>query len=278
VTAVLLGAFAAAFYGAADFLGGIATRRAAMLAVTAVSQSVGLVCLLVVLPFFPGHQTPTTIAWSVLGGVCGGIGIALLYHALSIGRMGVVSPITAVLAAAFPVVVGIVRGDGLRWFQIAGIVVAMLAIGLISFSREESGEREIATAGVKEAIASGLAIGVFLLLLGASGHGVGLNSLLMARLGSIGFLLLLAAATRTNVLPRNNTLPIVVASGAIDMLANVLFVLAAQTGRLAVAAVITSLYPASTVFLARAFLKERLQTSQKFGVALALLGVALIAA
>ncbi|MBV8117390.1 MAG: DMT family transporter [Candidatus Eremiobacteraeota bacterium] len=278
MTAVLLGALAATFYGAADFLGGMATRRAAMLAVTAVSQSVGLACLLLVLPFFPGHQSPTAVGLSVLGGVCGGIGIALLYHALSIGRMGVVSPITAVLAAAFPVVVGMVRGDSLRWFQIAGIIIAMLAIGLIAFSREESGEREIATSGVKEAIASGVAIGIFLLLLGASGRGSGLNSLLMARFGSIGFLLLLAAATRTNIVPRNNTLPTAIASGAIDMLANVLFVLAAQTGQLAIAAVITSLYPASTVFLARAFLKERLQASQKAGVVLALLGVALIAA
>jgi drug/metabolite transporter (DMT)-like permease len=278
MTAVIFGALAATFYGTADFLGGIATRRTAMLAVTAVSQSVGLAVLLCFVPFFAGHLTPAATAWTFVGGMSGGIGIALLYHALSIGRMGVVSPITAVLAAAFPVVVGIARGDPLRWFQIAGIAIALLAIVMISFSREETGEREIATAGVKEAIASGVAIGLFLLMIGGSLRGGGLSVLVVARLGSIGVLLVLAAATRTSLLPRGNSLPIVVASGVIDMTANVFYLLAARTGQLAIAAVLTSLYPASTVLLARAFLGERLQATQKVGVLLALLGVALIAA
>lgn len=278
MVAVLLGLSAAAFYGAADFLGGLATRRAAMLAVTAVSQFVGLLCLLAVVPFFPGHLSERDIAWSLAGGACGGVGIALLYHALSIGRMGVVSPITAVVAAALPVAAGVARGDALRWFQSAGIAIALIAIVLISFSREESGEREIATAGVKEAILSGIAIGLFFLMLGASRPTAGFDVLIPARAGSIGLLLLLAAATRTRIVPGGGTLPIVIASGAIDMAANVMFVLSARAGNLAIAAVLTSLYPASTVLLARAVLGERLQSSQKLGVALALLGVALIAA
>jgi drug/metabolite transporter (DMT)-like permease len=276
--AVVLGTLAAAFYGAADFFGGLAARRTAMLSVTAVSQTVGLLCLLVVVPFFSGRLTPAEVAWSLAGGVCGGVGIALLYHALSIGRMGVVSPVTAVLAAALPVIAGFIRGDSLRWFQIAGIAIAMFAIALISFSTEETGEREISTKGVKEAIVSGIAIGLFFLRLGVSRHSGGLSALVPARIGSIGLLLLLVAATRTKLVPGNNTLPIVVASGAIDMTANILYVLAAQTGKLAVAAVLTSLYPASTVLLARIVLRERLQNSQKVGVALALIGVALIAA
>jgi drug/metabolite transporter (DMT)-like permease len=183
-----------------------------------------------------------------------------------------------VLAAALPVVAGIVRGDSLRWFQIAGIAIAMVAIVMISFSTEETGEREISTKGVKEAIVSGIAIGLFFLMLGVSRQSGGLNALVPARIGSIGLLMFLVAVTRTRLIPGGNTLPIVIASGAIDMTANALYVLAAQTGKLSVAAVLTSLYPASTVLLARVVLREKLQNSQKVGVALALLGVALIAA
>lgn len=268
----------AALYGGADFLGGIATRRASMVAVTLLGQSVGLVVLLALIPFFGGKLAPAEIGWGLAGGVAGGLGIALLYHALSIGKMGVVSPITAVLAAAFPIVFGILRGDALHWFQLAGIAIALVAVVLISLSREASGEREIATSGVKEAIASGLAIGVFFLCLGLSRRSAGLETLLMARVGSVGFLLLLAAATRTNFRVGRPVFGMAFASGIIDMAANVLYVIAAQTGALAIASVLTSLYPASTVLLARIALNERLQTVQKVGVGLALAGVALIAA
>jgi drug/metabolite transporter (DMT)-like permease len=275
--AIVLGVFAGGMYGAADFLGGIATKRIAPVAVTAISQSVGLAVLLIAVPFFPAHPTGTQMLIGLFGGLFGGIGIALLYHALSIGKMGVVSPITAVIAAAFPVIFGIVRGDALKSFQLVGIGVALVAVVMISLSKEPSGEREIATSGVKEAIGSGIAIGVFFLVLGVAGRGAGLDGLLAARVGSILFLLALAAFTRTSLRPQG-TLITLLAVGVMDMIANVCFVIAAATGELAIAAVLTSLYPASTVFLARAVLNERLQTIQKIGVGLALIGVGLIAA
>jgi drug/metabolite transporter (DMT)-like permease len=278
VIAVVFSLISAALYGGADFLGGIASKRSAILSVTAISQGAGLFVLAAIVPFFGGHPAPSDLWWGLLGGAFGGTGIALLYHALSIGKMGVVSPITAVLAAVVPVGIGLMRGDQLHWFQLAGIGCALVAVVMISFSREETGEREIGTKGVKEAILSGIAIGGFFLVLGLSRPSAGLDTLLAARVGSVIFLLLLAFATRTDLRPRAGSLPALLLVGAIDMTANVLFVIAAQTGALAISAVLTSLYPASTVFLARIVLKERLQFSQKIGVGLALLGVALIAA
>jgi drug/metabolite transporter (DMT)-like permease len=275
--AVVLSLLSAALYGGADFLGGVAARRATIISVTAISQGAGLALLAVAAPFFGGHPAAGDLAWGLLGGVFGGIGIAMLYHALSIGKMGVVSPITAVLAAVVPVGVGVVRGDPLHWFQFAGIGCALVAVVMISLSFE-NGVREIRTKGVKEAIISGIAIGGFFLVLGLSRSSAGVDTLLAARVGSVLFLLLLAAVTRTSLRPRAGTLPTLLAIGAVDMTANVLFVIAAQTGALAISAVLTSLYPASTVFLARAILKERLQLSQKIGVGLALVGVGLIAA
>jgi uncharacterized membrane protein len=276
--AVVLSLVSAALYGGADFLGGVAARRSTILSVTVISQAAGLALLAIAVPFFRAHPSAADLWWGLLGGVFGGIGISMLYHALSIGKMGVVSPITAVLAAVVPVGVGLVRGDPLHWFQFVGIGCALVAVVMISLSFEGSGVREISTKGVKEAIISGIAIGGFFLVLGLSRSSAGVDALLAARVGSVLFLLLLAGATRTSLRPSAGTLPTLLAIGAVDMVANVLFVIAAQTGALAISAVLTSLYPASTVFLARAILKERLQLSQKLGVGLALVGVALIAA
>lgn len=275
--AIILGLFAAACYGAADFCGGLATRRSGMFAVAIVSQAMGFVLLLGVVPFFGGRLTHDAATYGGMAGICGAIGIVLLYHALSIGKMGVVSPITAVLAAALPVVVGMARGDRLSPWQIAGIVVALAAVVLISLSTEPDGRIEFSTAGVREAIVSGLALGGFYIFLALAGRDAGLYPLACARFGSIVFLLLVALVLRRAIAPAAPTLAIVLFGGAIDMTANVLYVLAVYSGYLSIAAVLTSLYPASTVFLARIVLRERLANVQKFGVALALAGVALIA-
>ncbi|MGR4065336.1 MAG: EamA family transporter [Vulcanimicrobiaceae bacterium] len=277
MTAVVLGLLAATFYGAADFCGGLASKRATMLAVTFGAQATGLVLIAAAIWFFPGTPTPVDLLWGLAAGVCGGAGIGLLYHALSIGKMGVVSPVTAVIAALFPVVVGFARGERPALWQCIGFAIALIAVVLISYSREDSGEREISTAGVKEAIAAGVVIGGFLLFLSFAHKSAGMWPLAAARVGAIALLGALALATRTSLRPPGGVVRLVLLAGSIDMLANVLYVLAVHAGYLTVAVVLTSLYPASTVFLARIVLKERLQLQQKVGVALALAGVALIA-
>lgn len=277
--AVLYGLVAAAFYGAADFCGGLATRRTSIFAVTIFSQLAGFVLLVAIVPFVHADPRVSDYAWGALSGVCGGVGLALLYHALSIGKMGVVSPITAVLAAAGPAIFGvIVRHESLAWFQFAGIGIALIAVVLISLSHEDDGRLEFSTAGVREAITSGIVIGGFYLFLGVARPEAGLHPLLAARFASALFLALVALIVRRSIVPANGIAPLILLAGAIDMSANVFFVLADHAGQLSIAAVLTSLYPASTVILARAVLHERLASIQKVGVALALAGVACIAA
>jgi drug/metabolite transporter (DMT)-like permease len=249
----------------------------AMFAVTLFSQCVGFVLLLVVLPFTPGHTVPSDYLFGALAGIGGALGVALLYHALSIGKMGVVSPITAVLAAAIPVIFGTIRGDRLAAVQIVGLFLALIAIGMISFSFEPSGEREIATAGVREAILAGFGFGAFLILLSYTHPAAGLHNLVGARLSSIALLLVITLATRTSLAPGRGQWSLIVLCGILDMTANILFVLAIFAGGLEIAAVLTGLYPASTVLLARIVLGERLGNIQKAGVAIALAGVLLIA-
>ncbi len=268
--------FAALFYGAADFCGGLATRRTATIAVAALSQSAGFALLLLVRPFFPSHAVASDYLYGALGGLCGAFGLALFYHALSIGKMGVISPITAILAAGLPLAVGVARGEHLAPAQVAGIAIALIAIVLISLSTQPDGRREIATAGVKEAIVSGLALGGFYLCLAATHRAAGLDNLIGARVASIGFLVAAGWVMRTNFVPRATDWPLIVGAGLLDMTANALFVLATFYGYLSIAVVLTSLYPASTVFLARIVLNERLQALQKAGVVLALAGVVLI--
>lgn len=275
--AIVLGLLAAVFYGSADFCGGFATKRSGMFAVAVISQGAGFVLLLGLMPLLHGHFTPQSALYGVLSGICGGLGIVLLYHALSIGKMGVVSPITAVLAAAFPVVVGTVRGERLGAAHLIGIGVALVAVVCISLSTEPDGRFEFSTEGVREALLCGLLLGGFYVLLALGGKTTGLYPLFFARLASVLTLVAVAAAMRRSFVPAAASLGIVVLAGALDMTANILYVLAAYAGYLSIAAVLTSLYPASTVFLARFILGERLAAVQKVGVGLALAGVALIA-
>ena len=278
---VVLALLAAGAYGAADFFGGVATRRSPVFAVTVVSQLGGLLFLLMILPFVPGHVSARAFEYGAAAGVCGGAGIALLYHALSIGKMGVVSPITAVLAAAFPVMAGVLHGEHLRNWQLAGIGIALLAVVLISMTSEPADNAagrvlEFSTKGVREAIASGVILGGFLILLAHSGTTAGLYPLVSARLASTVVLVAVALIVRSSIKPAAGALPSLLGIGVLDMAANALYVAATYSGYLSIAAVLTSLYPASTVLLARILLGERLGGLQKAGVVLALAGVALI--
>lgn len=280
MASIVYGLLAAAFYGAADFCGGYASRRSAVFGVTILSQLSGLAALAIILVFTRWHLTPADWLFGALAGICAGSGLALFYHALAIGRMGIVSPITAVLASAVPVGAGLVLGEHLRWTQGTGIVVALAAVVLISASFEEgeSGTREIATEGVREALIAGVVIGGFILFLSRASAGSGLAVLLPARAASVVVLLAVAAALRGTIRPSGGMLPLIVVCGVLDMSANAFFVLSARAGYVSIAAVLTGLYPASTVFLAVLLLRERLQRLQWCGVALALAGVALIAA
>ncbi len=271
-----LSLLAAFFYGAADFCGGFATKRTPVVAVAAISRAAGLAVLATALPFVSARAIPSDFLWGALAGLCGGVGIALLYHALSIGKMGVVSPITAVLAAASPVVVSIAFGQRLVPQQLAGILLALIAIVLISISFED-GIREFSTRGLKEAAASGIALGGFYLFLAHTHRESGMYGVFASSAASVIFLIVLGTVTRVDFRPQRAALPLILLSGTLDMAANVLYVLATFNGALAIAAVLTSLYPASTVALARIVLRERLGLIQWFGVAFALAGVALIA-
>ena len=274
--AYLLATLAAVCYGAADFTGGMVTKRVATVPVVLLSQATGLVMVAIILPFL-GTAPPRAadLWWGAGGGLAGGVGVALLYYGLAIGTMSVVAPTTAVLAVAIPVVASIALGERPGWLAIGGILLGIGAIALMSRPTVNT-QGPPRPSGLGVALVAGVAIGLFLLALAQTRPASGLWPLLTARLTSVGLFAVIAVIVRRSVRMPVKLAAITVGGGALDMLANTLYLLAAQIGPLSPVVTLSSLYPASTVLLARAVLGERLNTWQTAGVGAALVAVLLI--
>lgn len=286
--AVVLGLLAAISYGSADFLGGLATKRNPVVRAALISQALGFAVYLVALPLLPeGRLTGDAWLWGGLAGLTGGVGLAFLYRGLAHGRMSVVAPMTAVIAAVMPVAFGLVTGERPSTLQLAGIGLAIPAIALVSSVPHASARvtaagttvrSRAAALGVFDAVISGIAIGLFLITLARPGEDTGAYPLLAARIVSILMFLVLVIGTRTSLRPARGTSAVMAASGILDVTANLLYLFGTRKGLVSVVAVLTSLYPGATVVLARVVVKERLSMHQLVGLALALTGVALMAA
>lgn len=284
---ILLGALAAATYGAADFIGGLMTRRRAhVLIVVLVSQTVGGIALLPALALVSGDLTSRAIVTGLAAGTFGATGVALLYAGLARGRMSVVAPVTAVVASMVPVAAGFVMGERPSPLALFGVAVAIGAIGFVSSARESDATGAIQEqdpgpswrdSGLPEALGAGLALGIFYVILSRSGSGSGLYPIAFARVSSLASVGAVIAITRPSVRGVRGSVTGIGAAGVLDVAANVLYLLASRQGLLSLIAVVASLYPASTVVLARVVLRERFTLTQLVGLALAVPAVALIA-
>jgi drug/metabolite transporter (DMT)-like permease len=298
---VVLGLLSGITYGASDFIGGLASRRSSTLSVVVISQLSGLIALLLLMPILPrAMPTMTDLGWGVLSGVAGAAGISLLYRGLAIGRMSLVSPITAVIAALIPFAVGLLMHERPSPFALGGVAIALLAVVLVSTtdmpgepasnaapglvgsrigSRGRAAVRTWALQpGLIEAVLSGIGVGGFFVFIARSHAQAGLWPLAGARCASIAILVALALVGRRTLAPQPGSWTIISLAGVLDMLANAFYLMATRRGLLAIVAVLASLYPASTVLLARVILHEKLSRLQLVGVACALVAVALIAA
>ena len=265
----------AAAWGAADFSGGFASKRAEVFRVVAVAHACGLVMMLA-LAWFSGEPVPpaSTLWWGAAAGVTGAFGVAALYKGLAIGRMGVIAPVASVLTAVIPVIIGMATEGLPDRLQLAGFALALVSIWLIA---RPDGELD-SHRGLGLAILAGVSFGLFLACAKQAGHHGVFWPMTAARVASTALMLIIVTFSPRDPRPLlPNLIPILIA-GVLDSGANALFVAATQHGRLDVAAVLSSLYPASTVVLARVLLKERISGMQGVGIAAALLSVALISA
>jgi len=268
-----LSLLAAASWGGGDFCGGLATKRASVFRVVAVAHGCGLVAMLA-MAWITAEAIPprADLWWGAFAGLVGAFGIAALYRALAIGRMAVVAPVAAVVTGILPVLFGI-RSEGMPdRLQMVGFVLALVSIWLVARPSEYVESHR----GLGLAVLAGVMFGLFLIAGKQSGHHGVFWPLVAARLVSTTLMLALVTISPRDPQPLRAVLWPMVLSGLFDSAGNALFIAATRHGRLDVAAVLSSLYPASTVILARVLLKERISQSQGAGIVGALASVALI--
>ena len=262
--------------GAADFVGGAAAKRVSATVVVVWSHAAGL--LVGVMLVVPGIAARADLAWGAAAGLSGSIGAVLLYRALACGVMSLVAPASAAAAAAFPVAVGLARGERLGGPGILGVMAALVSVVLLTRVASPSPVQPARAArAMTYAVLAGISFGVFLVLLAQTSSASGLWPLVGARSASLTLLFGVALARRETL--RLTSVPggAALLAGVLDMTANVLFLMAVRGGDLAVVGLLASLSPLGTVALARLVLRERLRATQGFGAALAIGSVMLLA-
>jgi drug/metabolite transporter (DMT)-like permease len=209
--------------------------------------------------------------------LAGATGLVVFFRTLAGGVMSVIAPVTALTAAAVPVLVGLLGGDRIDAWAAVGIAVALAAVVLVSAEGGLSALRAARPATLAPALLAGSMFGVFFVLLDQTSDNSGLTPLVTARLASVGLVVGIALAGRKSLRVTRPALPLAAASGVGDMVANALFLLATQQdGQLAITGVLASLYPVSTVVLAQVVLRERLVGAQVAGLGAAVAAVVLI--
>jgi drug/metabolite transporter (DMT)-like permease len=272
---VVLGLAAAGAWGAGDFGGGLASRRAPVYGVVLVSQATGMLLsgagAVALGEIIPG---PSDILVCFVAGTLGAFGITMLYRGLAIGRMGIVAPVTGVLAAVIPVVAGFLTEGLPHPIVVIGIVIAVVAVVLVSRVAEETGGRS----GLREALIAGTTIGFFGVAIAQLSEGNVLSALTLIRLFQGVLVVLAVVVTRAVWRPTGSILPALVVIGVLDTLGNAFYLLAVQTGQLAIASVLSAMYPVMTIILASIVLREPITRGHTVGIVLAAIAIALIGA
>jgi drug/metabolite transporter (DMT)-like permease len=274
---------AAVLYGSADFAGGVGSRRASALSFLAVSAPAGAVIMLVAALAAGGPVTAGRLGWGLAAGVASGAGVIVFFAGLAAGPISVVAPLSALGAALLPVAVAIAGGERLGVAVLAGALLCLASVTLVSLEKRPASTpgRRPAVGGVACGLAAGVAFGLYFLFIRNAAQAGGLWPLAVSR-GTASTIVLTAAAWcgHRPVLPRagHRLFGLALAAGAGDVAASLLYVRAVHSGPFALAAVITALYPAVTVLLARLVLGEQMRAVQRAGLALGALGIILLTA
>lgn len=276
---ILFGLLAALGWGAGDFTGGIASRKTGAYRTVLYGEIIGIFVLFFVITLF-GEPIPNIRSWmfAMLAGALGTMGLILLYHSMTLGLMSIAAPVSALLAAALPVFVGIFREGLPEWATFIGFGFTLFAVWMIS--QGEGGITDILShlSDLKLPLLAGIGFGsYFVFMHEATNAGATVWPMVASRFGGLILITTYMLFTRSSwKVEDSSAWPIIILNGILDISGNVFFILASQTGRLDVAAVLSSLFPGSTVLLAWIFLKERLTRSQWIGIGSALIAIVLM--
>ncbi|MBI5944056.1 MAG: EamA family transporter [Chloroflexi bacterium] len=276
---ILFGLGAALGWGAGDFTGGLASRKTGAYRAVFYSEVIGVILLLVVV-WISGEPVPNRRVWllAMLAGALGTIGLMLLYHSMTLGLMSIATPVSALLAASLPVLVGIFREGFPETLTILGFGFALFAVWMIS--QGEGGVTNIIAhlSDLKLPLLAGIGFGsYFVLMHEATSTGATIWPMVASRSGGMILITVYMLLTRASwKVEDTSAWPMLTINGVLDVSGNVFFILAGQAGRLDVAAVLSSLFPGATVMLAWIFLKERLTHNQWIGIGSALAAIVLM--
>jgi len=276
---ILFGLGAALGWGAGDFTGGLASRKTGAYRAVFYSEVIGVILLLVVV-WVSGESLPVRRVWllAMLAGALGTIGLMLLYHSMTLGLMSIATPVSALLAASLPVLVGIFKEGIPQTLTVIGFGFALFAVWMIS--QGEGGVTDLFThlSDLRLPLLAGLGFGsYFVLMHEATSTGATVWPMVASRSGGMILITVYMLVTRASWKVEDaSAWPMLAINGVLDVSGNVFFILAGQAGRLDVAAVLSSLFPGATVMLAWIFLKERLTRNQWIGVGSALAAIVLM--
>jgi drug/metabolite transporter (DMT)-like permease len=276
VLALLLALTSSITYGCADFAGGLAARGAHVLRVVVLAAPASLTVEVLLLPVAGGEFSAGAVWWGAASGVASAAAFALLYATLALGPMSVLSPVTALTSGALPVVVGLAGGERLAAPALIGVPLAGAAVVLIS-AAPDADRRRPAARPLLLALAAGAAIAAQLVCLDRAPADSGVAPLVVGRAVASVLVLGAVVARRRRLGATRPDARLSLLAGVLDSLANFAFLLAVREGDLALVAVVTALYPASTLVLARAVLHERLSPPQTAGLGVAAAAVVLLA-
>jgi drug/metabolite transporter (DMT)-like permease len=265
-------------WGISDFLGGIQSRKMHVLAVVLFTQISGLAFALISLPLVgAGGLSLEQFGIAAAGGAAGAVGLIAFYSGMATGSISVVSPIAGI-GVAVPVVVGLGRGEAPTPIQLAGIVIAIAAVVLVSYEETAADEPRASLKPVFLALIAALGFGLFFVGVDATAETDAAMTIVAVRCGGVGVALGAVLAVRPTLARSPGAWKVLLVIGFFDVLANSLFAVASTQGLLSVVSVGGSLYPAVTVLLAYMFIGERLSPIRRGGVLLALAGIVMIAA
>ncbi len=275
--AVILGLITAVCFGAGDFFGGLSAKKTSVIYVVGFSHVVGLVGALIAAPLLADAFTWRDFGIGAVSGALGAVGVLLLYRGLARGPMAVVAPLTAIMSATVPAIWGVVGGDSLSAVAWIGVIAALIAIGMASIPNELSGT-PVTAAVIVESLLAGVGFGSMFILLDITTDATAPWPIVGARTLTTAVLMTVIFTVRRAGLPTvRPAFGLILMAGLFDTGSNILFLFAANVGDLSVVAVLSSMYPASTVVLARFWLNERMSRLQLGGLVMALVAVALIA-
>jgi len=273
---IFFGLTSAVIWGAGDFTGGMASRKTGVYRTVVYAEMIGATLLLVTaLIVWQPIPTLNILVLSVIAGIFGTTGLLLLYHSMTKGMMSIAAPVSALLAALLPVIIGLFTESLPTLLTFVGFVFALAAIWLISQSKD--GVKDILShiADLRLPLLAGIGFGFYFVLIHAATRTDLLWPMTASRLGGIIILVLYMTVRRETWKVEGNAWSLIALNGILDIGGNLFFVLAGQVGRLDISAVLSSLYPGSTVILAWIFLKERLSRTQWIGIIAAMIAIVL---